>query len=83
MLRLEEGAAALTLTSRLATPRVLAVLAAALLAAAVALRGLPLLAAALGVAAALPPVLGGRAVRRPGRRRPGHASGRPSRWRGR
>ncbi len=63
MLRLEEGAGALTLTSRLATPRVLAVLATVLVAAAVALRGVPLLAAALGVAAGLLVLLGGRAVR--------------------
>lgn len=63
MLRLEEGAGALTLTSRLAAPRVLVVLAMALLAVAAALRAVPLLAAALVVASALLVVLGGRAVR--------------------
>jgi hypothetical protein len=63
MLRLEEGAAALTLTSRLAAPRVLAVLAAALLGAAVALRAVAPLAWAFAGAALLLVLLGGRAVR--------------------
>lgn len=63
MLRLEEAAGALTLDSRLARPRVLVVLAAALLLGALASRGtLPRLAVALVAAAALLVVLGGRAV---------------------
>ncbi len=63
MLRLEDGAAGLTLTSRLAGPRVLAVLAVALLAGAAALRAVPVLAAGLAGAAALLVVLGSRPVR--------------------
>lgn len=63
MLRLEEGPAGLQLTSRLARPHVLAVLATALLAAAAALRSVPPLAWAFAGAALLLVLLGGRAVR--------------------
>lgn len=64
MLRLEESVGALHVTSRLARPRALAVLAAVLLAAAWAARAaLPALAGALAAAAALLILLGGRAVR--------------------
>ncbi|GAO04005.1 hypothetical protein [Anaeromyxobacter sp. PSR-1] len=64
MLRLEESVGALDVTSRLARPRALAVLALALLGAAWAARAaLPALAGALAVAAALLAILGGRAVR--------------------
>jgi hypothetical protein len=63
MLRLQESAAGLELTSRLARPRVLIVLATALVAAAVALRAAPALAWAFAAAAALLVLLGGRAVR--------------------
>ncbi len=63
MLRLEDGAAGLQLTSRLARPRVLVVLAAALLAGAAALRTVPPLAWGFAGAAVLLVLLGGRAVR--------------------
>src|SRR5512146_593409 len=63
MLRLEEGPAGLQLTSRLARPRVLVVLATALLAAAAALRAAPPLAWSFAGAALLLVLLGGRAVR--------------------
>lgn len=64
MLRLEESPGALVVTSRLARPRALAVLAAVLLAGALAARAaFPLLAAALAAAAALLLLLGGRAFR--------------------
>jgi hypothetical protein len=63
MLRLEEGAAGLTLTSRLAGPRVLAVLAVVLLIGAAVLRGVPALSGGMGAAAVLLVVVGGRPVR--------------------
>jgi hypothetical protein len=64
MLRLERSATGLTLVSRLARPRTVAILAAALaLAALGALRFVPAAAAVLLAAAALLAVLGGRAVR--------------------
>jgi hypothetical protein len=64
VLRIERERSRLTLVSRLARPRVLAVLAGVLaLAALAAGRSVPLLAAAFAAAAALVALLGGRAVR--------------------
>ncbi len=64
MVRIERTAGALTLVSRLARPRVLGVLAAALLLGAAGLRAsAPRAALALAAAAALVVLLGGRSVR--------------------
>jgi hypothetical protein len=64
MLRVDRAAGAVTLVSRLARPRVLAVLTTALLGAALAARGpLPALAAGLAASAVLVAALGGRSVR--------------------
>jgi hypothetical protein len=64
MVRLERSGGALTIVSRLARPRVLAVLAVALCGGGLAIAGAaPRGAAALGLAAALIVLLGGRAMR--------------------
>jgi hypothetical protein len=63
MLRIDRAPGRLTLVSRLARPRVLAVLAGALVLAAVAVRSFPVAAAVLLAAAGLLAVLGGRVVR--------------------
>jgi hypothetical protein len=63
MLRVERAAGAVVLLSRLARPRVLAVLMLALLGAAAAARPLPALAASLAVVGVLVAALGGLSVR--------------------
>lgn len=62
MLRIERGAGRLVLVTRLARPRVLAILAAALLAGAVALRAVPAAAVSLAAVAVLVVAFGGRSV---------------------
>jgi hypothetical protein len=63
VLRIERGPGRLVLVTRLARPRVLVILAGALLAGAVALRAFPPAAVPLAVVAALIVAIGGRSVR--------------------